>query len=386
MATFADAFTRADGAFGSNWTARAGTFAIVSNQFNINASGGTNGYTEVNSATANFIDDHEAEITVHALATADYVGPAVRITASGCYCIRADGNSLTGRRIHRIDGTTRTQIGTVNIGCSNGDTLKLRAVGTTITAYVNGVQVDSVTDATYSTGQPGVFYDRQNTGVSRGDNFSAADVTSVSLTDVDTDEIITTGQASVAYTGTGLASADAMLVKTGTKSASATSFSATNATSGTFTAPSLSAVRTGGVKFGSVTFEVKQSSTSLGTLAGTLNPESGWTVHNVSDISQAGDTGCLYYGQSPAIAVGDQILFKATTTTNAWPVTVDSQGFFTVNSGGSEAEDTFTYYVWDATDETWGTVGTVTVNQAAASFGTGTATMPARVGAMMARG
>ncbi len=183
-----------------------------------------------------------------------------------------------------------------------------------------------------------------------------------SLTDVDTDETILAGQSSVAYTGTGLTDADGLMVQTGTKEAAATAFSATNATSGTFTAPTASAIRTAGVKFGSCTFSIEDGGVQLATLAGTINPSSGLTVHNVSDISQAADTGCIYYSQSPSVAVGDQILFDSTTASNGWAVTIDSEGFVTIDSGGSESQDSFAYYVFDATDESWGTVGTWTIN------------------------
>ncbi len=189
---------------------------------------------------------------------------------------------------------------------------------------------------------------------------------SATLTDVDTDETITAGQSSVAYTGTGLTNADGLDVVTGTKSAAATSFSATNATSGTFTAPTAAAIRTAGVKFGSCTFSIEDGGVALATLAGTINPSSGLTVHSVTDISQAADTGCIYYGQSPAVAVNDQILFDSTTASNGWAVTIDSQGFVTIDSGGSSAEDSFSYYIWDATDETWGTAGTWTINESGA--------------------
>jgi hypothetical protein len=186
-------------------------------------------------------------------------------------------------------------------------------------------------------------------------------VAGATLTDVDTDETITSSQSGRTYTGTGLGSADGMLIKTGTKSAAATAFSATNATSGTFTAPTFASIRTGGVKFGgSVTFDIRQGGASLATLgSGTINIESGWTVHNVTDDSQEADTGTLYYGLS--IDNGDQVAFASTTTTYAWPVTLDSQGYIQVDSGGSSLEDSFTYYVWDATDETWGTLGTLTI-------------------------
>ncbi len=190
--------------------------------------------------------------------------------------------------------------------------------------------------------------------------------TATSLTDVDTDETILAGQASVAYTGSGLTNADGLMVITGTKEAAATAFSATNATSGTFTAPTASAIRTAGVKFGTCTFSIEDGGVELATLAGTINPSSGLTVHNVTDISQAADTGCIYYGQSPAVAVGDQILFDSSTGSNAWAVTIDSQGFVTIDAGGSTAGDTFSYYIWDATDETWGTAGTWTINNSMA--------------------
>lgn len=206
MATYSDSFTYSDGVLdtvsSSAWTARSGSMDVISNQFR-EGSGVSNSYSEVSTGTANFADDHEAEVTVHALGTADFVGPAVRVSASGCYCIRADGANSTGRRIHRMDGTTRTQIGTVNIVPTNGDTLKLRAVGSTITAYVNGSQVDSVTDSTYTTGQPGIYYDRQNAGVSRGDNFSAADIASgLTITSV-TPSSFDSGVAGVVIAGTG---------------------------------------------------------------------------------------------------------------------------------------------------------------------------------------
>lgn len=167
-----------------------------------------------------------------------------------------------------------------------------------------------------------------------------------SLTDVDTDETITTGQASVAYTGAGLTDATAMYIKTGTKEVACTSFVATNATSGTFTAPTFAACRTAGIKFGPVTFEIRNGVTVLATLAGTLNLETGWSAHTVSDISQAADTGCIYNGQSPAIAIPDQFAHQSTG------VTIDSQGFVVL-----DGVTQFDYYIWDATDETWGTVG-----------------------------
>ncbi len=41
---------------------------------------------------------------------------------------------------------------------SNGDTIYIRAVGTTISAGINGVEAASVTDATHTTGTGGGVY------------------------------------------------------------------------------------------------------------------------------------------------------------------------------------------------------------------------------------
>lgn len=181
MATYSDSFTYSDGVLATvssgKWTARNNSIDVVSNQFNDGA-GTSNSYSEVATTEVDFANDHEAEITVHALGTADYVGPAVRVSASGCYAVRCDGANAAGRVIVRMDGTTPTNIGTVRVIPVNGDTVKLRAVGSTITVYVNGSLVDTVTDATFTTGQPGIYYHRGNSSVSRGDNFSAADIAS----------------------------------------------------------------------------------------------------------------------------------------------------------------------------------------------------------------
>lgn len=91
-------------------------------------------------------------------------------------------------------------------------------------------------------------------------------------------------------------------------------------------------------------------STALVTLPTDLGAPSGWQVHDVTDISQAADEGCLYYGLSPAVVVGDQILLSDT-------VTIDSQGFLEFSPGVTSIN----YYVFDETDDTWGTMGTFSV-------------------------
>lgn len=182
MATFSDDFNRADGALGSNW-ATVGTRSmptIVSSRFAVTSAPSIRAAAVATSA-ATFTADHEATITVAVLGSADFLGPAVRVDATNGtgYMIYTDGTNSSNRRIYEFTNAGISVIGGVNIPCMAGDTLTLRAVGTTITALKNGVVVDTLTgENTYSTGQPGIFYERGNNGTSRGDDFTASDISS----------------------------------------------------------------------------------------------------------------------------------------------------------------------------------------------------------------
>ena len=89
-----------------------------------------------------------------------------------------------------------------------------------------------------------------------------------------------------------------------------------------------------------------------------------------STIASAGDAANLYNGHSPAIAVGDQFAHDTVTDTYGWTVTVDSDGFPSFASSGDKRTDNFDFYVFDATDETWGTVGTYEITATHEYFGT----------------
>jgi len=94
----------------------------------------------------------------------------------------------------------------------------------------------------------------------------------------------------------------------------------------------------------------------------TLSAPSGYSTHAVTDISQIADPGCIYY-YLDGISVGCRIIYDSTTTTNAWLVEIDSQGFVIVDSNGGSSNDSFDYSVRDITDESWspdfGTFGLV---------------------------
>jgi hypothetical protein len=179
MATFSDNFNRADGALGSNWTSvgTLGALAIFSNQVRAGSLPGPFANI-VAPATATFSADQESSLTVATAVSNDFVGPLVRVDATngtgyGIYGRTINDNTM---RLFRFVNASRTLIGSTNLIVANGDVLLLRAVGTTISAYKNGVLHESVTDSTYATGQPGITYQWDNNRGARGDDFVAADV------------------------------------------------------------------------------------------------------------------------------------------------------------------------------------------------------------------
>lgn len=173
MADFTDNFNRADGAVGSDWTTLTGMSAlsIISNQVRSN-SGASAGH--VATATATFAADHEAECVVPTFGAHDRGGPCVRLSGDDGYVLQAWSTTLA--KTYRLDGGALTVLDDVGVAFTAGDTLRIRAEGTTISVFVNDVELWSGTDATYATGQPGLHYVNNNEGASRLDDFYATDL------------------------------------------------------------------------------------------------------------------------------------------------------------------------------------------------------------------
>ena len=135
----------------------------------------------VSTSVAIFSDNQEAEITYTTVSNADYAGPAVRVNvADGTgYVLNIDTVNANGRRLSIVSASVVTPIGNVNLTASAGDVYTLRAIGSDISVYRNNVLVDSKNDATYTSGQPGLFYDWQNSRGTRMDNFTASIITGV---------------------------------------------------------------------------------------------------------------------------------------------------------------------------------------------------------------
>ena len=152
-----DNFNRADqNPPSSSWSAITllGNLAVVSNQCKANAAGNCGNY--YNPAT--YGPNSEAYITIVTKGgTGDSVSVWVRAQQPGS-ALTIDGYLVAWQvaagtdqlLIQRSDNGVATTLTTIGQEMSNGDILGIRAVGSTITAYVNGTQVGSATDSTYT--------------------------------------------------------------------------------------------------------------------------------------------------------------------------------------------------------------------------------------------
>lgn len=171
MTSFTDDFNRADSStVGNGWVEVAEDWSIVSNRLAPGSSGGTG---IIRCGTAMATDDNSAQATI-AVASAVSCGVWCRgdtVFGNG-YLWRNDGTSWD---LFRNVSGSFTALATFAGAAVNGDVAKIQAVGTTIKAFVNGVERASVTDSGIATGK--------NTGMRcaasstvRYDDFTAADV------------------------------------------------------------------------------------------------------------------------------------------------------------------------------------------------------------------
>lgn len=176
---FTDAFGSANGTLltthSANWTVPTSTTVTIQG----GAVGCTNGsaicYGRVNSET--FSDDQYGQCVVKTPLANYYQGPHVRLTGSGTggYKFVVDDNEFLLQEINSSGGDSvlTSTTGTVNAN----DILYLEAVGTTLTAKVNGITKLTITDGTWTTGYPGVGgYNTVTTSTTRCDDFEAGNV------------------------------------------------------------------------------------------------------------------------------------------------------------------------------------------------------------------
>lgn len=171
-----DDFNRANGALGANWvdSPTLTGLTIVSNA--ANSAGASWKWAYWKPSTNTFNNDQSSQITLTSVGAGTFGGPVVRHqtngTSSGYFGFVNAGTSQAF--IYRSDSGTFTQLNLVpSVTVNIGDTIALNATGSTLTLSVNGVTKVTTTDATYTSGQPGIAVN--NTSV---DNFLAGPIAS----------------------------------------------------------------------------------------------------------------------------------------------------------------------------------------------------------------
>ena len=171
-ASVTDDFNRSDGDLGANWTADSiytGTLRITSSAVasDTYATAAMSYYTG-----ETFSDNQYAQIDLAAELTG-YHGCGIRADGSGNgYGLLTAGTASI--RIFRIDSGARISLATYT-GDYSGQTVRLEGSGTTLTAYADSVELGSITDSTYTTGNP-LIYNSENGSTYAIDNFSGGDL------------------------------------------------------------------------------------------------------------------------------------------------------------------------------------------------------------------
>jgi hypothetical protein len=158
-----DNFNRASEVpMGGNWSVPTGgnidAFNLSSNTFTNPIALSFNCIMYWNADSFSADQYSQATATVYNAPASYSLGIMVRVQTSGA----AGGNGYyfggvapLGFGIYKIVGGSFTQL-LATTTFTDGDVLKLTAVGTTLEAFKNGSSVGSTTDSTYSTGQAGI--------------------------------------------------------------------------------------------------------------------------------------------------------------------------------------------------------------------------------------
>lgn len=174
---FQDDFNRADGSIGSNYQIASGSTSLMTISSNTISTPSGRQLNCVSTGSIVFPPDQEAELSYVALNNFDYFAAAVRVnpTNGTAYSLRILPEVNVVQLI-TVVGTSFNIITGITQRTSVGDIWTIRAVGNLISAYYNGLRLMSVTDSTYTSGQPGMFYVPDNVRATRCDNFKARTV------------------------------------------------------------------------------------------------------------------------------------------------------------------------------------------------------------------
>lgn len=155
-----DNFNRADeNPLGNGvWTTGTGmsSLQIVSNK--VTAVSNTTHSLEYYTG-ATFASNQYSQATSLNGPSAVFSGLAIRWSGNSGYFVQIDMTSGTNTSyFQRWDSGSQTTVGSFSYAYAQNDVWKLEASGNTITFYVNGVSKGSITDSTYSSGSPGIWF------------------------------------------------------------------------------------------------------------------------------------------------------------------------------------------------------------------------------------
>lgn len=174
--TLPETFTDSDG---TALATHNSTWSILHGGFSINTNGVYSSLSQDGLAqwtAGNFNNNQYSQITLTALSSGNYIGTAVR-TQDGVfsgYFVYTDSN--TAYQIQKyVNGVQTILVNNAGTPFQAGDVLRLEISGTTLTLKRNGSVVTTTTDATFSSGRPGVAGNGTAT-TTRGDDWSAGDV------------------------------------------------------------------------------------------------------------------------------------------------------------------------------------------------------------------
>ena len=192
---FSDSFTRNNEApLTGNWETLEGNgLQLVSNACRTNGASTVDDVSGVKVSAVSFAADQYAQVTLGPPNTFDYPGVALRFTSAGsgtgyvvCYGDRG-GPTTNIFTVWKVVSNAYTQIGAnITQTVATGGILKAEAVtsgtGVNINVYYNGVLIGTRTDTSsvISSGQPGMFYNYQNSTTFTIDDFVAGNINPIS--------------------------------------------------------------------------------------------------------------------------------------------------------------------------------------------------------------
>lgn len=163
------------GALGAGWAVVLGsaTWARTSGQLTVNG-GGTDAIRRTEAA---FPNDQWSQLDITYPADDSHLGIGVRLSAIGEGYFLFVGSADIVVKFWQGGGSTYLSDAGTGHSNPNTYTIKLDVTGTTITWYQGGVSQGTVTDSTFASGKPGVFY-LEGTAGGVMDNFVCIDAVS----------------------------------------------------------------------------------------------------------------------------------------------------------------------------------------------------------------